>query len=121
MTLLSDVERMVSELSFPFSCSLECTRLSVGAIWRAVGIEITEDYDDPLEKLLDYMELTREFDREKLFIFVNLRSYFPNDKVEIFLKSVIGHEFKVILIDGREYDKLEQEKRVTIDKDLCEF
>ena len=80
-----------------------------------------QDYDDPLEKILDYMELVREFDREKLFIFVNLRSFFPDDRVALFLESALGHGFQLLLIDGREYDKLELERRVTVDRDLCEF
>lgn len=121
MQLLADVERMVAELSLPFPCSLTCAKLTIGAVWKAAGIEIAEDYDDPLEKLLDYMELVREFDREKLFIFVNLRSFFPDDRVALFLESALGHGFQLLLIDGREYDKLELERRVTVDRDLCEF
>lgn len=121
MAILSSVENLLSELSQFFPCGLSCTKLSIGAIWRAIGIEIAQDYDDPLEMILDYMDLVREFDRDKLFIFVNIRSYFPDEKVELFLETALGHGFQMLLIDSRDYDRLEAEKRVIIDKDLCEF
>ena len=121
VNVLSEAEQLVAELSFPFPCSLICTKLTVGALLKSLGIEISEEYADPLEKMLDYMELVREFDQNKLFIFVNLRSYFPDEKVERFLESAIDHEFQILLIDGREYDRLKSEERVTVDKDLCEF
>ena len=90
-------------------------------ILKAIGIEIPDNYKDPLDKILDYMELVRDFDRDKLFIFVNLRSFFPDEKLKLFFEAVLSHGFQIMLIDGREYDRLNSERRVTIDKDLCEF
>ena len=67
------------------------------------------------------MELVREFDREKLFFLVNLRSYYSDSEIELFLQSALGHGHRIMLIDSCDHPRLELERRVTIDKDLCEF
>lgn len=71
--------------------------------------------------MLDYMELSRELERDKLFIFVNLRSYYADEEIQSFLDSIIAHEFRVFLIDSVSRERLFNELRVTIDDDLCEF
>lgn len=74
-----------------------------------------------LERLLDYMELVRCYDREKLFIFVNLRSYFPDDSIRRFLQTALDHQYRLLLVDAWEHPKLPEEQRLIIDKDLCEI
>ena len=88
---------------------------------KSAGIAITDDYGNDLERLLDYMELIRELERDKLFIFVNLRSYYSDDDISAFLDSVLQHAYQVLLMDGVSRKKLQNEQRTTIDMDLCEF
>lgn len=119
--LLQQLERYTQELAFQFDCDILCKHCSVSGLLKAVGISLRDDYEDPLERLTDYMELIREFDREKLFVLVNLRSFFDDDHVEKFLETVSAHGYRVLLLDGTERKKLPQERRITIDNDLCEF
>ena len=74
-----------------------------------------------IEKIFSYMELVRELDRDKLFIMVNMRSYFTDKDMEIFTQSVCLHDFKVLLLEAFEFPKLKNTKRFVIDSDLCEF
>lgn len=52
-----------------------CGKMNIGSILKAAGLEFCDDYDSDLERFLDYMEITREIDRDKLFLFANLRSF----------------------------------------------
>ena len=67
------------------------------------------------------MTLVRELDKEKLFVFVNLRSWFLDEEVESFMQTALSHKFNVLLLDNREYTRLPGEKRTIIDRDLCEI
>lgn len=67
------------------------------------------------------MELVREFDREKLFVMVNMRPYFQDEEMELFTQSVAMHNFNVLLLENHEATKLNYTKRFVIDGDLCEF
>ena len=59
--------------------------------------------------------------RCKRFVLAGLRSFFADDRVELFLKTVLEHGYRVLLLDSIAREKLLCEKRLTIDNDLCEF
>ena len=67
------------------------------------------------------MELVRELDRDRLFIMVNMRSYFSDEDMGIFTESASLHDFKVLLLESISLPTLPYTKRYTIDEDLCEF
>ena len=119
--LLCALEAYMDELAFELPGDIVCEKCSVSGLLKGMGISLRDDYEDPLERLLDFMELVREFDRDKLFVIAGLRSFFQDDRVELFLKTVLSHGYRVLLLDCVVREKLPQERRLTIDNDLCEF
>lgn len=119
--LLSHLESYMDELAFSLPCDIRCEKCSVSGVIKSTGIHLRDEYDDPLERLLDYMELVREFDREKLFVLVGMRSLFADREMELFFRTVLTHRYRVLLLDSTDRERSQYEKRLTIDKDLCEF
>lgn len=119
--LLQHLEQYMEELAFAFDCDIVCERCTVAGVVKAMGVTLRDEYEDPLERLVDYMELVREFDRDKLFILVNLRCFFNDEEMERFLKTTAEHGYRVLLLDSTDREKLPHERRTTIDIDLCEF
>jgi len=122
--LLAEIDQAVGAWTVSFPCDIISSKISVSTLLKAVGIELRDEYDGHLgevEKVLDYMELVREFDRDKLFITVNMRAYFDDSLIEQFMKTAISHEFRVMMLESNAYNILPNEKRTTIDTDLCEF
>ncbi len=119
--ILQRLEQYIDELAFAFDCDIACERCTTAGVIKAMGITLRDEYKDPLERLVDYMELIREFERDKLFVLVNLRSFFDDPDVERFLKTAIDHGYHVLLMDSVERKKLPMERRLTVDIDLCEF
>lgn len=79
------------------------------------------EYETLSEKIIDYMLNVRQFEGEKLFILVNYRNYVVKSEAEAFIKTIIGHKIKLLLIEGSEREKLRNENRIIIDTDLCEI
>ena len=122
MELLQHIESYFEGLFYEYPCDMGCTKLSLSSLIRSVGIEFNGEYTHPIEKILDYMELVREFEkRDKLFIFVNMRSYFSTSTMESFLATALSHGHRILLLDGWSHSKLSCEQRLTIDTDLCEI
>ena len=119
--VLRRTELLLDRLAFPYPCDICYSKLNVSSLIRAVGVELRDEYDDLLERLIDYMELVREFDRDKLFVTVNLRSFFTDDETAAFVETVISHEYHVLMIESHDAPRLAAERRVTVDADLCEF
>lgn len=80
-----------------------------------------DDYDRLGEKILDYIELVTEYDRKKLFIMLNLRSYIDDSEMEYFMKEVLQRKYHVLMIESSEHKKLLYEKRTVVDAFLCEI
>lgn len=119
--LLAELERYMLELAEELPFEINCHKLAIGPIIRALAPEIEENDKSSIEKVFSYMELVRELDRDKLFIMVNMRSYFSDEELEKFTESVCLHDFKVLLLESHEAPKLNHTKRFVIDNDLCEF
>ncbi len=121
MEELSRLEAYMYHLAFDMTGDLTFTKISPASLIKAVGIEFEDNYDSLAEKLIDYMELVTFYDRPKLFVFVNLRSYISDAEAEAFFETVLSHQFKVVLIENKEYNRIALEKRYIVDEDLCEI
>ena len=119
--LLGELEKYVFLLSEELPFEINCQKLAIGPIIRALSPEIEENGKNAIENIFAYMELVRELDRDKLFIMVNMRSYFSDEEMEIFTESVCLHDFKALLLEVSAFPKLKRTKRFMIDADLCEF
>lgn len=119
--MLSEIEKYMLYLAEELPFEINCQKLSITSIIKAVAPEIDEADKSPLERIFSYMELVRELDRDRLFIMINMRSYFSDEDMEIFIESVCLHDFKVLLIESISSPLLKNVKRYTVDEDLCEF
>lgn len=96
-------------------------KISIGPVIRALSPEVDEEDKNTLEKIFSYMEIVRELDRERLFVMINMRTYFSYEEMQEFVKSANLHGFKVLLLENIAFPLIENTKRYVIDDDLCEF
>ena len=119
--LLNELENYIHHLTEDFPFEIDCKKVAIGPLLRALGPEIDVSEKSPLEKIFNYMELVREFDRDKLFVMINMRTFFSDEDMELFAQTVCLHDFKVLLLESTSLERLKNVKRYTIDNDLCEF
>lgn len=119
--LLSDIEKFIYDISFDYNIDIICDKINIGQILKSVSIKVSNDYASILDRLFAWMELIREFDSDKLFVFINLRSFVSAEKLQIFLDTANSHQYKILLIDNCDYELLKNESRLIIDRDLCEI
>lgn len=122
--LRAEIENAIDRWAFAFPCDITVGSITPAALLKAAGVTLRETYEGEwgeAERLIDYMELVREFERDKLFVFVHLRSWFRDETVARFLETALAHEYKVLLIDAHAATRLHCEDRLTVDTDLCEF
>ena len=119
--IVSKLESFLINLAFDFSCDINYNKLEIGTIIKASCVEISNDYDNLGERIIDYIELVTEFDRRKLFINVNSRSYLSDSETSDFMQTVLSHGYNVIMIENCEHTRLDKELRYIIDSDLCEI
>lgn len=119
--LLCELEKHFLELADELPFEIRFQKLAIGPVIRAVSPEIDEEEKSTIERIFAYMELVRELDRDRLFIMVNMRSYFSDSDMENFTESICLHDFHVLLIENTVRTILKNTKRHIIDSDLCEI
>lgn len=62
-----------------------------------------------------------DFDKTKLFITVNMRSYFNDEEIKIFFEEIRRRQIQVLMIDGYDHNTISGVKSLIIDSDLCEI
>lgn len=119
--LLCSLEAFIYELAEELPFEVECKKVAIGPVIRALSPEFEEEDKSALEKIFDYMELVRELDRDRIFIMVNMRTYFSDSEMEQFTKSAVLHDFNVLLLESVSFPPIANTKRYIIDEDLCEI
>lgn len=117
--LLTSIEYQIDRWADCLPCSIEHKNINVASLIKMCGIAIDDDSASDLERVFNYMMIVRELLGERLFIFVNMRSFFDDTEMKSFIDTVIMHGFYVLLIEGQDRGMLDNMKRVIIDSDLC--
>ena len=124
MLFLGNIEQKLYNWGFEVPGDIIFNSITPEILLKAAGLGINNDYsslNEIAEKLLDYMELVKEYDRKKVFVFVNMRSFFSDKIMQQFINSCISHNHSVILVDNKDNPVLKKENRIIIDVDLCKF
>lgn len=119
--LLADIENYIVDLSFDFPFDVECTKLNVLSLIKSVSVCVENDNIDDVETILDYMSLVTDSDKQKLFVTVNMRSYFDDESMRAFANAVMYKQLQVLMLESSVRDKIKNVSQLIIDKDLCEI
>lgn len=119
--ILAQIEIFLDKLAYEADLELVYEKFSLASLLKAIGIRPALEYNTLEERLFAYMELVNHMDGEKLFVLVNLRCFLPDEAMDALLHTVVAHDIKALLVDGHAYPLLPLEKRLLIDRDLCEL
>lgn len=108
------------EMEYPFEYHIN-PEIDFSALAKAMGIRIECEYENDLERLLQYCILTRAIVKTKLFIFFNLHEFFTETELKLFYREVMARKWNVLLMESSAGDRISGEKYYIIDKDNCEI
>jgi len=123
LDIQSKVANFISNIVDDFETPIDFSPdIDFNYLFKSADIKFEENSNvDLCEKLVDYMKIVREFDKDKLFIFIGLKNYISKEKLEEFYKTIIANEYQIILFENISREKINCEKAVVIDDDLCEI
>ena len=119
--LSAQIETCLLKFTEDWPLSFDMGKITPASLLKLAGAQIEMGGEYPLEDLLTYMDLVAELDREKVFCLLNLHSYFSIEELTAFFHDVALHKHRLLIFEGAEYPKADGEKKVVIDKDLCEI
>lgn len=91
----------------------------ISGILKSFNVRFNDDNESLSEKILEYITAVNSLKGEKVFFFVNLRSYLTDKQAELLFKSILLKKMTVICIENVEHTRISSEKIIIIDKDMC--
>ena len=111
------LELLAEKLPYPIRYQDEW---SISEVLKSYGIELVEEYEEPCEKLLNYINLVNAVCGTEVFILVNIKQYLNAYQVDELYKLCIYKKIRLILVEfSMEDEKKELEDIYIYDKDRC--
>lgn len=97
-------------------------KMDIQSLLRIAEIRFEDTHETLVEKILDYMEVSRGLLDIKCFVFVHLLSYLTEYEIEKFYEYVYYQKINVLLLENRQPNVINTfSDIIIIDKDSCEI
>lgn len=89
---------------------------------KALGIMPDIYHHDPLERLIDYLDLIHSLIPEQVFLLVRAYEYFEEDEIKVLLGHAQAQKWCLMLLEHHMPERVSDDIDLhVIDKDLCEL
>lgn len=115
----TQIEEYGLKLAEKLDGSITFDDCSIDSIIKCIEPRFDNSYELLIEKLIDFFELVRKFDRDKMFILYNLRSIISDREFKELVNETYMKSIELLFIESSERTYVGNVKRVIIDNDLC--
>ncbi len=120
--LKGEIYQFLSNLNSSSQYSLEYDEENdVVSLLKAFNVRLFQEENSFLERLVSYIKIGTRYLGIKQYFFVNLKCFLPAEELLLLYKEAALEGVGIFLLENTLRDKLENEKIVVIDKDLCEI
>lgn len=120
-TVLASIESFALKVEEDFLFDIEHTEPDASALIKMLGFSLKVDYQDEIEKLLEYTNVLHDICNIDHFVFVSLYDYFSEQTIETFCKECNMNKHNILLIERHNQNPPKDAKKILIDSDLCEI
>lgn len=108
-------------LDFPYPLVMD-EHLEYEDLFRIFHIQVDENYENYLEKIIDYLNIFYSLRLMRCAIFINLKTILSKEECQKLYTECFYKKIPIILFESRQAEYiLQEEETVIIDSDLCEF
>lgn len=120
--LESIIANITDELIYRSRFSLKAGEINYQNLFKAIEIEFDYEKNSVLERLIEYIKVTSELLKTKVYIIVNLDIFLSEEELVELEKFLIYNDIKVLALQNtiRREVKPSENLRI-VDKDLCEI
>ena len=91
----------------------------IEGVFKIYDVKFDEELPTLEERVISYIKTTSQVLRRKVFILVNIKSFLEDSAIQQLYKESMYSKVLLILLESKDYPKLDGEKKVLIDSDLC--
>lgn len=115
--MMDTLEKITADMEYSMTYNSE---LEIKDFLKVMNLRFEESAENILESLIDYISLTHEVLKTKLFILVNMKAYLDERELAYLFEQFFYKKIFILLIENHEaVQNFSYEKTVIIDKDCC--
>lgn len=92
---------------------------SMKELFKLFDLKISDETETLIEKIIDYLRIVHQVMRQRVFLFVNLKSYLADEELTQLYEFCAYEKINIILVENTFRSLNDREKGWIIDKDLC--
>ncbi|WP_276906148.1 type II-A CRISPR-associated protein Csn2 [Peptoniphilus duerdenii] len=120
--LESIIANITDELIYRSRFSLKAGGINYQNLFKAIEIEFDYEKNSVLERLIEYIKVTSELLKTKVYIIVNLDSFLSEEELVELEKFLLYNDIKVLALQNTIRMEVKPSENLRIvDKDLCEI
>ena len=115
--LAETIDVLIEDFDYYFEYDNE---VDIKDFFKLMNLRFAVDEVDNIDKIISYMNLHNSILGTKLFVLINIKSYFSEDRLKYLYEQAFYKKYNLLLIEN--YDstiKNDNEIRYIIDKDGC--
>lgn len=113
------IEKVIEKIDYSLCYSDE---IDIKSLLKLVNLKLQNEHCGFLEKIVDFIKINHTLLGNKIFIFINLRSFLNEKELELLYKTACYEKIFLVLVETHDFDnKLVNENKYIIDKDCCEI
>lgn len=119
--MYSNIINVIEALIDDFDYSLEYSdEIELKEFLKLIDLRFSMNSTNSLERLMDYMNLHNEILGTKVFVLVNIKSFYSEERLKYLYEQTFYKKFALLFLENKEYYKhIDDEVRYIIDKDSC--
>ncbi|MGN0170677.1 MAG: type II-A CRISPR-associated protein Csn2 [Lachnospiraceae bacterium] len=114
--IVNFLDSVVELMPYPISFSLD---IDIQALFKDYSIKIDVDGEGMLEDIIDYIKLSHQISKNRLYVFFHLCSYLNKEEIEQLSEAVKYEGVTVLMIEGHLPEEKTVEEWLIIDQDQC--
>ena len=120
--IISSIEKYADQMTSEFMFPVTYDDITVESIMKGISVSIKTEYESPLERISEYMNLMHDVLGIGIFVITNLFSYFSNDEISFFLENCELQKHTLILCESHDIkNDFPNLKKIIIDWENCEI
>lgn len=114
--IINLMDLLSSKTVFPLDYNLE---LDLNALLKAYDVHISDDSEDYLDRLLNYIKASHDICGTEVFCIYGLRYYLSEEQLRDFYKTCLYSKINILVLEPRFVGRNEYENTWIVDRDKC--
>lgn len=118
-SIMSEISKYLYELVYKSDLNLTIDDIDILSLIKISNVRFDTQSEELVQIIYEYCKIVLELEKDKLFVFVNLRSFLNDEQFFSLSKTLVDHKVKALCLDTVDRKISGFERKMVIDSDLC--